>query len=174
MCSSDLMEHSWKLNTVAFSVLAIILAYMGYTTLVFLILGFAVIALKDEELTKNILDVFLLTLVISIITSLLRSISNGIYNFFAGIVSDAALDAWYYGMARAFYSFGSFIRKVFNFIIGLIDLGELVLVILFLLDVIKHKNKGIPFIRKFTNKFFIGVQEIAAKDENPPATPPQQ
>ena len=88
------MEHSWKLNTIALSVLAIILAYMGYTTLVFLILGFAVIALKDEELTKNILDVFLLTLVISIITSLLRTISNGIYNFFAGIVSDAALDAW--------------------------------------------------------------------------------
>ena len=55
------MEHSWKLNTIALSVLAIILAYMGYTTLVFLILGFAVIALKDEELTKNILDVFLLT-----------------------------------------------------------------------------------------------------------------
>ena len=169
------MEHSWKLNTIALSVLAIILAYMGYTTLVFLILGFAVIALKDEELTKNILDVFLLTLVISIITSLLRTISNGIYNFFAGIVSDAALDAWYYGMARAFYSIGTFIRKVFNFIIGLINLGELVLVILFLLDVIKHKNKGIPFIRKFTNKFFIGVQESVAKEEkqDPPASSQQ-
>ena len=44
------MEHSWKLNKVAHSVLAIILAYIGYTTLVFLILGFAVIALKDEEM----------------------------------------------------------------------------------------------------------------------------
>ena len=78
-------------------------------------------------------------------------------------------------MARAFYSFGSFIRKVFNFIIGLIDLGELVLVILFLLDVIKHKNKGIPFIRKFTNKFFIGVQESVAKEEkqDPPASSQQ-
>lgn len=106
-----------------YAVLAFVLAFLGQTLLCGLLLGFVILAEKNEWLSKQVMQAFFLTLASSLVGSVLD-----ILNVF-----------------RSIPFVGTAVSVVFNGITGLVSLIILVFCIIAITKVVKEQDAGLPW-----------------------------
>ncbi|MFZ2539071.1 MAG: hypothetical protein WAX04_09230, partial [Oscillospiraceae bacterium] len=119
-----------------YALLAFVLAFLGQTLLCGLLLGFVILAEKDEWASKQVMQAFFLTLFTSILSQALAML-----NIFSGIPFVGAIFATFTGI-----------------ITGLISFVILIFVIIAMVKVAKGKDAGIPVFSKLANRAF-GIVE---------------
>lgn len=133
-----------------YAVLAFVLAILDQTLLCALLLGFVIIAEKDEWLTKQVMQAFFLTLFMSVVNSVLTAINIFHRIPIVGDVFGAILDV----------------------IGGAIGLLVLIFAIIGIVKVIKGQNAGIPVFSGWASKA-LGYIEQKAYTQMPPQAPQQ-
>ena len=126
-----------------YAVLAFVLAFLGQTLLCGLLLGFVILAEKNEWLSKQVMQAFFLTLASSLVGSVLD-----ILNVFRSI------------------------PFVGNGITGLVSLIILVFCIIAITKVVKEQDAGLPLVSKLANRAF-GLLEQKVYTQAAPAQPVQ-
>ena len=130
-----------------YAVLAFVLAFLGQTLLCGLLLGFVILAEKNEWLSKQVMQAFFLTL-----ASLVGSVLD-ILNVF-----------------RSIPFVGTAVSVVFNGITGLVSLIILVFCIIAITKVVKEQDAGLPLVSKLANRAF-GLLEQKVYTQAAPAQP---
>ncbi|MBS1327493.1 MAG: hypothetical protein HP041_05800 [Oscillospiraceae bacterium] len=133
-----------------YAVLAFVLAFLGQTLLCGLLLGFVILAEKNEWLSKQVMQAFFLTLASSLVGSVLD-----ILNVF-----------------RSIPFLGTAVSVVFNGITGLVSLIILVFCIIAITKVVKEQDAGLPLVSKLANRAF-GLLEQKVYTQAAPAQPVQ-
>lgn len=133
-----------------YAVLGLVLAFLGQTTLCALLLGFVILAEKDEWASRQVMQSFFLVLFTSTISRVLNLI-----NIFGSIPVVGAL-------------FGT----IFNVIESLISIAVLVFIIIALTRVVKGNDAGIPVLSKLAGRAF-GLVERRVYTQAPPRAPQQ-
>lgn len=110
-----------------YAVLAFILAFLGMQTLIFLLLGFVILAERDEWTVKQVLQ----ALMLSIVSSIIYSIQNVL-----DIVTLVPI-------------IGNIINTGFSVIVGLINVIVFIFTIIGILNVSKEKDANIPVFQNF-------------------------
>lgn len=131
-----------------YAVLAFVLAFLGQTLLCGLLLGFVILAEKNEWLSKQVMQAFFLTLASSLVGSVLD-----ILNVF-----------------RSIPFVGTAVSVVFNGITGLVSLIILVFCIIAITKVVKEQDAGLPLVSKLANRAF-GLLEQKVYTQAAPASP---
>lgn len=117
------------INLYFFAAFAFILVLIGQTSLCGMLLGFVILAERDEWLTKQVIQAFGLTVCTAFVGKILSSLS-----FFNSIPF----------IGPVFYG-------VFGFISGIVNLLFLILAIIAIVRVMKGTDAGIPLLQKFAN-----------------------
>ena len=115
-----------------------------------LLLGFVILAEKNEWLSKQVMQAFFLTLASSLVGSVLD-----ILNVF-----------------RSIPFVGTAVSVVFNGITGLVSLIILVFCIIAITKVVKEQDAGLPLVSKLANRAF-GLLEQKVYTQAAPAQPVQ-
>lgn len=126
-----------------YAVVAFILAFLGQTLLCGILLGFVIVAEKDEWLSKQVMQAFFLSLVSSVVSGVFSLI-----HYSTPSISSEIL----YGIHRIFYT-------GINVIESLVSILVLVLVIIALTKVTKGKDAGIPLLSKLADRAFHVVEK---------------
>lgn len=136
-----------------YAILAFVLAWLGQTLLCALLLGFVIVAEKDEWTSRQTMQAFFLSLVMGIVNSVLD-----ILNIFERIPF-----------------IGTVFDVIFGVITSIISLLILIFVIVALVRVAKGREAALPLLSKLANRAF-GLVEQKFYTQAPPAAPgyPQQ
>lgn len=122
-----------------YSTLAFILAFLGYSTLLFLLAGVVLIAEKDEFTTRQVIQAFCLCIVNSLLSSVL-----GIFDFFYRIPV-----------------IGTIWSTILSVISSIISLIVFIFCIIGIVNTAKGKDANIPLASKFANwAYGIIVQRV--------------
>ena len=111
-----------------YAVLAFVLAFLGQTLLLGLLLGFVIVAEKDEWLTRQTMQAFFLTIAVSVIQGALSLISK--------------LFSWIPTLGSI--SVGSIVSALFGWINWAVSVAALVFIIIAVIKVAKGKEANIP------------------------------
>lgn len=130
-----------------YAVLAFVLAFLGQTLLCGLLLGFVILAEKNEWLSKQVMQAFFLTLASSLVGSVLD-----ILNVF-----------------RSIPFVGTAVSVVFNGITGLVSLIILVFCIIAITKVVKEQDAGLPLVSKLANRAFGLLEQKVYTQAAPPS-----
>lgn len=126
-----------------YAAVAFILAFLGQTLLCGILLGFVIVAEKDEWLSKQVIQAFFLSLFSSVVSGVFSLI-----HYSTPSISSEIL----YGIHRIFYT-------GINVIESLVSILVLVLVIIALTKVTKGKDAGIPLLSKLADRAFNVVEK---------------
>lgn len=132
-----------------YAVLAFVLAMLGYTTLVALLLGFVIVVHKDQWLSMQVMQAFFL------------SIISGIVNIIIDIISPV-------------YSIpilGTIISALFGAVTSIISLVILVFAIIGISKVAKEQDANIPVAKTFAEKAFGLVKNVTYTQSAPVQNP---
>lgn len=127
-----------------YAAVAFILAFLGQTLLCGTLLGFVIVAEKDEWLSKQVIQAFFL--------SLFSAAVSGILNLIHYSAPSSLNSEFLYHIYRIFY-IGT------NVIESLVSILVLVLVIIALTKVTKGKDAGIPLLNKLADRAFNVVEK---------------
>lgn len=115
-----------------YAVLGFVFAILGQTLLGGLLLGFSIVAVQDEWLTRQTLQAFFLSLI------------SGFVSVIIGAVS------WSYRIPFL----GTVLSGIFGIITALATLVILILAIIGLLNVIREEDANVPCCRGLADKVF--------------------
>ena len=121
-----------------YAVLGFVFAILGQTLLGGLLLGFSIVAVQDEWLTRQTLQAFFLSLI------------SGFVSVIIGAVS------WSYRIPFL----GTVLSGIFGIITALATLVILILAIIGLLNVIRDEDANVPFCRGLADKVFGPVNQF--------------
>ena len=107
-----------------YALVAFILAFLGQVLLGGLLLGFVIVAEKNEWLTRQVIQAFFLTIIVSVINAVLD-----LLNIFA-------------------------IGVVFNVISTIVSIVVLVFVIIAMVKVVKGQEANMPLLSKLANRAY--------------------
>ncbi len=130
-----------------YAVLAFILAFLGQILLCGLLLGFVIVAEKNEWLTRQAMQAFFLSIFASIVGRILD-----ILNVFQRIPI-----------------IGTVFGVIFGAITSLVSLLVLIIVIVSLFKVAKGQDAGVPLLSKLANRAY-GLVEQRVYTQAPPAS----
>ena len=136
-----------------YAVVAFILTFLGQTTLCALLLGFVIIAEKNEWLTRQVIQAFFLSLFVSILKSLIQIVSTP--------------------LGRLPFGVGNVFDTIFGIVDGIISIVVLIFVIIALLKVAKGQEAGLPGLATIANKA-LGILEKKVYTQMPPQAPQYQ
>ena len=119
-----------------YAVLGLILAFLGQTLLCGLLLGFVIVAEKDQCASRQTMQAFFVSLFMALVREVLS-----ILNVFHDIPF-----------------VGSAFTTIFNVIEGIISLLVLIFLIIGLVRVVKGQDAGIPLMSKLANRAY-GIVE---------------
>ncbi len=126
-----------------YAAVAFILAFLGQTLLCGILLGFVIVAEKDEWLSKQVMQAFFLSIFEAAVSGIL-----GLLHFSTPSITSEIL----YTIYRVFY-------VGINVIESLVSILVLVLLILALVKVTKVKDAGIPLFGKLAERAFHAVEK---------------
>lgn len=130
-----------------YAVLAFVLAILGQTLLGGLLLGFAILAVQDEWLTKQTMQAFFLSLISGLVSTIVSAIS------------------WTYNIPLLGVAMSGF----FGVLTSIISLIILILAIVGLCNVARGKEAGIPLCKGFADKAFGALSHMGGtQGQNPP------
>lgn len=121
-----------------YAVLAFVLAMLGFTTLVALLLGFVIVVHKDQWLSMQVMQAFFL------------SIISGLVSFIIDIISPV------YGIPII----GAIISALFGVITSIISLVILIFAIIGISKVAKEQDANLPIVKTFAEKAFGLVRNV--------------
>ena len=139
----------FKLST--YAVLAFVLAFLGQTTLLALLLGFVIVTEKNEWLTRQTMQAFFLTIGLSVLGGAL----DMVYQLFSWIPS------------FGFISISAIVSTLFDWIEWGVDVAALVFIILALFKVMKGGEAKIPLVATFANKAYGIAKKAPAMPQYP-------
>lgn len=142
-----------------YAVLAFVLAFLGQTLLLGLLLGFVIVAEKDEWLTRQTMQAFFLTIAVSVIQGALSLISK--------------LFSWIPTLGSI--SVGSIVSALFGWINWAVSVAALVFIIIAVIKVAKGNEANIPVFASLANRAY-GIVKEKPVYQQPPQYPqyPQQ
>ena len=133
-----------------YAVVAFILTFLGQTTLCALLLGFVIVAEKNEWLTRQVIQAFFLSLFVSLFDALLSIVRNP--------------------LNKLPYDISSIFSTVFSVIDSIVAIVVLVFVIIALLKVAKGQEADLPGLSTLANKA-LGIMENKFYSQMPPQAP---
>lgn len=133
-----------------YAALGLVLAFLEQTVLCALLLGFVIVAEKDQWAGRQTMQAFF----VSLFMSLVRVVLN-ILNVFDDIPF-----------------IGRISTIIFSAIEGVISLLVLIFLIIGLIHVLKGKDAGIPLLSKLANRAY-GIVEQKIYTQSPPSYPNQ-
>lgn len=128
-----------------YAVLAFVLAMLGYTTLVALLLGFVIVVHKDQWLTMQVMQAFFLSL-ISGLVSVIIDIIRPIYTI--PII-------------------GSIFSILFGIVTSVVFILVIIMAIMGIANVAKEQDANIPIIKVFADKAFGLAKNVVYTQSNP-------
>ena len=131
-----------------YAILGLVLAFLGQTLLCALLMGFVIVAEKDQWASRQTMQAFFVALFMSLVHEVLN-----ILNVFRDIPL-----------------VGGVFTTVFNVIEGIISLLVLIFIIIGLTRVVKGRDAGIPLLSKLANRAY-GIVEQKVYTQAPPAAP---
>ena len=136
-----------------YAALAFVLAFLGQTLLCMVLLGFVLVAEKDEWTSRQAMQATFLSLVVSLLRSVL-----GLFD-----------------VLQIIPVFGALIGRVFGYIGDLVSIVVLVFVILALVRVVRGRDADLPLLSTLTDRVF-GVVAQKVYTQAPPTgyQPPYQ
>lgn len=132
-----------------YAVLGLILAFLGQTLLCGLLLGFVILAEKDQWAARQTMQAFFVSLFMALVREVLS-----ILNIFQDIPF-----------------VGAAFTTIFNIIEGVISLLVLIFLIIGLVRVVKGQDAGIPLMSKLANRAY-GIVEQKIYTQVPPTQVP--
>ena len=126
-----------------YAVLAFVLAFLGQTLLLGLLLGFVIVAEKDEWMTRQTMQAFFLTIAVSVIQGALSLISK--------------LFSWIPTLGSI--SVGSIVSALFGWINWAVSVAALVFIIIAVIKVAKGNEANIPVFASLANRAYGIVKE---------------
>ncbi len=123
-----------------YATLAFGLALLGYSTLIFLLLGFVVVVHKDEWLIKQVLQAFFLCILLTLVSEIL-----GIFSFTYSIPIIGAIISGTFGAVRS-------LINLFIFIIAIISMTKTA----------KGKDAEVPVLKNWANMAFQFVEKVTS------------
>ena len=126
-----------------YAVLAFVLAFLGQTLLLGLLLGFVLVAEKDEWLTRQTMQAFFLTIAVSVIQGALSLM--------------AKLFGWIPTLGSI--SVGSIVSALFGWINWAVSVAALVFIIIAVIKVAKGNEANIPVFASLANRAYGIVKE---------------
>ncbi|WMJ22471.1 hypothetical protein RBG61_10800 [Paludicola sp. MB14-C6] len=133
-----------------YAVIAFILAFLGQSLLGGLLLGFVIVVEKNDWLTKQVIQAFLLTLFNSVAQLILGWIKIGRIDF-----SDHGLP-WM--ISNITNGIGAIVNGFIAFLGAIVTVAVLVFCIIGIVNVSKGKDANIPLFSKIANRAF-GIVE---------------
>ena len=131
-----------------YALVAFILAFLGQVLLGGLLLGFVIVAEKNEWLTRQVIQAFFLTIIVSVINAVLD-----LLNIFGNVPI-----------------VGTAIGVVFNVISTIVSIVVLVFVIIAMVKVVKGQEANMPLLSKLANRAY-GIIEKKVYTQAAPANP---
>lgn len=128
-----------------YAVLAFVLAMLGYTTLVALLLGFVIVVHKDQWLSMQVMQAFFLS-IISGLVSIIIDIISPVYSI--PII-------------------GAIISGLFGVVTSVISLVILVFAIIGISKVAKEQDANLPIVKTFAEKAFGLVRNVTYTQSAP-------
>lgn len=128
-----------------YALVAFILAFLGQILLGGLLLGFVIVTEKNEWLTRQVIQAFFLSIIVSVINTVLD-----LLNIFGNVPI-----------------VGSIIGVVFNVISTIISIVVLVFVIIAMVKVVKGQEANMPLLNKLANSAY-GIIEKKVYTQAPP------
>ena len=125
---------------------SVILAFLGQVLLGGLLLGFVIVAEKNEWLTRQVIQAFFLTIIVSVINAVLD-----LLNIFGNVPI-----------------VGTAIGVVFNVISTIVSIVVLVFVIIAMVKVVKGQEANMPLLSKLANRAY-GIIEKKVYTQAAPA-----
>ena len=129
-----------------YALVAFILAFLGQVLLGGLLLGFVIVAEKNEWLTGQVMQAFFLTIIVSVINAVLD-----LLNIFGNVPI-----------------VGTAIGVVFNVISTIVSIVVLVFVIIAMVKVVKGQEANMPLLSKLANRAY-GIIEKKVYTQAAPA-----
>lgn len=129
-----------------YALVAFILAFLGQVLLGGLLLGFVIVAEKNEWLTRQVIQAFFLTIIVSVINAVLD-----LLNIFGNVPI-----------------VGTAIGVVFNVISTIVSIVVLVFVIIAMVKVVKGQEANMPLLSKLANRAY-GIIEKKVYTQAAPA-----
>lgn len=121
-----------------YAVLGFVLAMLGYTTLVALLLGFVIVVHKDQWLTTQVMQAFFL------------SIISGLVSTFIDIISPL----------YKIPILGAILSVIFGIVTAIISLVIVLLAIMGIAKVAKEQDANLPIVKTFAEKAFGFVKNV--------------
>ncbi len=143
-----------------YAVLAFVLAILGQTLLCGLLLGFVIIAEKNEWLTKQVMQAFFLTLFTSVVSNVLGAVKDFFYGFTFG-----ATHTWAYDLYKVMSTAVGYIGDIIGILV-------LIFAIIGIVKVVKAQNANIPVFSGWASKA-LGYIEQKVYTQMPPQAPQQ-
>lgn len=113
-----------------YAMVAFVLAFLGQTLLCGLLLGFVILAERDEWLTKQVIQAFFLTIFSSCVSAVF-----GILSVFSAIPF-----------------LGGIVAGILSFVNGIVSLLVLIFVIIALTHVCREQDANVPFFAGLSNR----------------------
>ena len=148
-----LTKGKFGISPVAVAVLAFCFAVMEQPLAVLLICGFALLAEKDEWLSRQTLQALLLVVVFYIASMITGLVFGFLGGFFLG---------------AGFYRASSVMTSINVGIDGILGLGLLVFTVIAIVRVLRKEDAGIPWISKLASG---DIQEAFRRAPKPPVNP---
>ena len=123
-----------------YALVAFILAFLGQVLLGGLLLGFVIVAEKNEWLTRQVIQAFFLTIIVSVINAVLD-----LLNIFGNVPI-----------------VGTAIGVVFNVISTIVSIVVLVFVIIAMVKVVKGQEANMPLLSKLANRAYGIIEKKVA------------
>ncbi len=128
-----------------YAVLAFVLAMLGYTTLVALLLGFVIVVHKDQWLTMQTMQAFFLSIISGLVGAVIDIISP--------LYSIPIL--------------GSILSGLFGIVTSIISILVLIFAIMGIAKVAKEQDANIPVLKSFAEKAFGLVRNVTYSHSAP-------
>lgn len=134
-----------------YAVLAFVLAFLGQTLLLGLLLGFVLVAEKDEWLTRQTMQAFFLTIAVSVVQGALSLVSK--------------LCGWMPSIGPI--SVGSVVSALFGWINWAVSVVAVVFIIIAVFKVAKGGEANVPLCSALANKAYGIVKERPIYPQQP-------
>ena len=134
-----------------YAVLAFVLAFLGQTLLLGLLLGFVIVAEKDEWLTRQTMQAFFLTIAVSVVRGALDLISM----LFSWIPSIGSI------------SVSSIVLALFDWVNWAVSVVALIFIIIAVFKVLKGGEANVPLCASLANRAYGIVKEKPVYPQQP-------
>ena len=134
-----------------YAVLAFVLAFLGQTLLLGLLLGFVIVAEKDEWLTRQTMQAFFLTIAVSVVRGVLELISM----LFSWIPSIGSI------------SVSSIVLALFDWVNWAVSVVALIFIIIAVFKVLKGGEANVPLCASLANRAYGNVKEKPLYPQQP-------